>query len=87
MGFFNNRNLSQTPSPPPPPPRYLFSSIPPVPHRSNRCLALVDAVASWLVCSIDSGASGKGSTPDKGHCVVFLGKTLYPHGASLYQVV
>ena len=44
------------------------------------------AVASWLVCS----------TPDRvvrvwvlagGHCVVFLGKTLYSHGASLHPGV
>ena len=27
-----------------------------------------------------------GSGPGRGHCVVFLGKTLYSHGASLTQV-
>ena len=25
-----------------------------------------------------------GSSPDRGHCVVFLGKTLYSHNASLH---
>ena len=38
------------------------------------------AVTSWLM--LDSGASGPGSNPGQGHCVVFLGKTLYSHGAS-----
>ena len=37
-----------------------------------------------MVNALDSGASGPGSSPDGGHCVVFLGKTLYSHGASLY---
>ena len=32
----------------------------------------------------DSGASGPGSSPDRRHCVVFLGKTLYSHSASLH---
>ena len=35
-----------------------------------------------MVCALDSGASGQGSSP--GHCVVFLGKTIYSHSASLY---
>ena len=32
---------------------------------------------------LDSGASGPGSSPGQGHCVVFLDKTLYSHIASL----
>lgn len=32
----------------------------------------------------ESGSSGPVSTPGWGHCVVFLGKTLYSHGASLH---
>ena len=35
-----------------------------------------------MVSALDSGASGPGSSPGRGHCVVFLGKTLYSHGAS-----
>ena len=35
----------------------------------------------------DSGSSGPGSHPGRGHCVVFLGKTLYSHGASLHPGV
>ena len=37
------------------------------------------AVASWLVRSTPG--------PGRGHCVVFLGKTLYSHGASLHPGV
>ena len=40
-----------------------------------------------MVSALDSGASGPGSSPGQGHCVVFLGKTLYPHGASLHPGV
>ena len=29
-----------------------------------------------MVSAFDSGASGPGSSPGRGHCVVFLGKTL-----------
>ena len=35
-----------------------------------------------MVSAFDSGASGPGSSPGRGHCVVFLGKTLYFHDAS-----
>ena len=35
-----------------------------------------------MVSALDSEASGPG-----GHCVVFLGKTLYSHGASLHPGV
>ena len=37
--------------------------------------------------ALDSGASGPGSSPGRGHCVVFLGKTLYSHSASLHPGV
>ena len=36
-----------------------------------------------MVSALDSGVSGLGSSLGRGHCVVFLGKTLYPHSASL----
>ena len=29
-----------------------------------------------MVSALDSGASAPGSSPGRGHCVVFLGKTL-----------
>ena len=37
-----------------------------------------------MVIALDSGSSGPGSSPGRGHCVVFLGKTLYSHSASLH---
>ena len=40
-----------------------------------------------MVSSLDSGASGLGSSPGRGHCVVFLDKTLYFHSASLHSGV
>ena len=40
-----------------------------------------------MVSALDSGPSGPGSGPGRGHCVVFLGKTLYSHGASLHPGV
>ena len=30
-----------------------------------------------MVSALGSGASGPGSSPGQGHCVVFMGKTLY----------
>ena len=38
-----------------------------------------------MVRLLDSGSSGSG--PGREHCVVFLGKTLYSHGASLHPGV
>ena len=40
-----------------------------------------------MVSALDSGVSGPGSSPGRGHCVVFLGKTLYSHSASLHPGV
>ena len=40
-------------------------------------------MASWLVRLV-SGSSGPGSSTSRGHCAVFLGKTLYSHSASLH---
>ena len=40
-----------------------------------------------MVRVLDSGSSGPGSGPGWRHCVVFLGKTLYSHGASLHPGV
>jgi len=40
-----------------------------------------------MVSELDSGLSGPGSSPGQGHCVVFLGKTLYSHSATICQVV
>ena len=40
-----------------------------------------------MVSALNSGSSGPGSSPGWGHCVVFLGKTLYSHSASLHPGV
>ena len=40
-----------------------------------------------MVSVLDSGSGGPGSSPSRGHCVVFLGKTLYSHRASLHPAV
>ena len=37
-----------------------------------------------MVSAMDSGLKCPGSSPDRGHCVVFSGKTLYSHSASLH---
>ena len=44
--------------------------------RRGRCGGL-------MVSGLDSGSNGPSSSPGWGHCVVFLGKTLYSHIASL----
>ena len=36
-----------------------------------------------MVSALLSGSTGPGSSPGRGHCVVFLGKTLNSHCASL----
>ena len=40
-----------------------------------------------MVSALNLGLSGLGLSPDWGHCVVFLGKTLYSHSASLHPDV
>ena len=40
-----------------------------------------------MVGALDSETSAPGSSPGRGHCVVFLGKTLYFHSASLHPGV
>lgn len=40
-----------------------------------------------MVIALISGSSNPGSCPSWGHCIVFLGKTLNSHSASLHPVV
>ena len=47
---------------------------------SGRCSGIMVGV-------LDSGVNSPGSSPDQGHCVVFLGKTLTYHSASLHSGV
>ena len=43
--------------------------------------------AGLMVSALVSGSSGPGSSPGRGHCVVFLGKTLNSHCAPLHPGV
>ena len=40
-----------------------------------------------MVSMLSCGLNGLGSSPGQGHCVVFLGKMLYSHSASLHPGV
>ena len=40
-----------------------------------------------MVSVLNSGLGDLGLSPGQGHCVVFLGKTLYSHSASLHPGV
>ena len=40
-----------------------------------------------MVSALVSGSSSQGSGPRRGHCVVFMGKTLYSYGAPLHPGV
>ena len=40
-----------------------------------------------MVSDLDTKSSGPGSSHGRGHCVVFFGKTLYSHSASLHPGV
>ena len=40
-----------------------------------------------MVSALVSGSSSPGSSPGRRHCVVFFGKTLYSHSASLHPGV
>ena len=55
------------------------------------CGVFVDVVVVDLklpiVSVLDPGWSGPGSGPGRGHCVVFLGKSLYSHSAFLHPGV
>ena len=56
-----------------------------------KILSIQIYLARWhdglMVSVLDSGASGPGLSPGRGHCVVFLGKTFYSPCASLHPGV
>ena len=73
-------------------------SCSPATNRSKVCVQYVYKVKSPFIASLPGMRGGAvaswlvRSTPDRvvqvrGHCVVFLGKTLYSHGASLHPGV
>ena len=57
------------------------------PGKKYLLLSCVGRRGGLKVSTLDSGSSGPGSGPGREHCVVFLGKTLYSHGASLHPGV
>ena len=57
---------------------------PDVEELSEYIYPIVSFRGDLMVSALDSGP---GSNPDWGHCVVFLGKTLYSHSASLHPGV
>ena len=55
-----------------------------------KCCALWNKVcrrSGLTVSALVLGSSGQGSSPGRGHCVVFLGKTLNSHSASFHPGV
>jgi len=54
---------------------------------SMYAISLCGRRGGLMVSALVSGSSGPGSSPGRGHCVVFLGKTLYSHNASLHPGV
>ena len=49
--------------------------------------SIVGRRGGLMVSALDSGSSAPGSSHWRGQCVLFLGKTLYSHGASLHTGV
>ena len=63
-----------------------------IPSRLNvlcniECLNKLWRRGGLMVSALTPRSSGLGSSPGRGHCVVFLGKTLYSHRASLHPGV
>ena len=75
----------------------IFHTIPTVPDaaltdRIQACVKVLYLLRSTccgglMVSALVSGSSGPGSSPGRGHCVVFLGKTLNSHCAPLHPGV
>ena len=58
-----------------------------IPNCLSFCCLSIKWRGGLMVSALDSGASAPGSSPGRGHCVVFLGKTLHSHSASLHPGV
>ena len=56
-------------------------------YHLNGALVFTRRHGGLMVSALDSGSSGLGLSPGWSHCVVFLGKTLYSHSASLHSGV
>ena len=61
-------------------------------HGKNKVFSRPQTVPRWkrgglMVSALYSGSSDPRSGPGRGHCVMFLGKILYSHSASLHPGV
>ena len=79
MQCHNVRELVKTPAAPCP----KAISIAPVINICNKLHLVTESHSGLMVSALDTGSGGPGSSPDRGHCVVFLGKTLNSHGRML----
>jgi len=52
-----------------------------------RLLSTPEQKLKYVALTLVSGSRGRGLSPGRGHCVVFLGKTLNSHSASLHPGV
>ena len=67
---------------------YCHNLAPIFPGTALMCLILlIRRHGDLMVSALNSGSSGPGLSPVRGHCVVFLGKTLYSHRAPLHPGV
>ena len=67
-----------------------------MPLEEVGCVAFITKLTSCLICgrcgslmvsALVFRSSGLGSSPGQTHCIVFLGRTLHSHRASLHPVV
>ena len=65
----------------------VFSSHPKPTFLFDLFCSVLHTLDGLMVSALDSRSRGPGLVPGQGHCVVFLGKTLYSHGASLHPGV
>lgn len=67
---------------------YCHNLVPIFPGSALMCLILlIRRHGDLMVSVLNSGSSGPGLSPGQGHCVVFLGKTLFSQSASLHLKV
>ena len=67
----------------------LFITIKPPSFHNNIMflnLSVFGRCGGLMVSALYSKLSSPGLSPGRGHCVVFLGKTLYSHSASLHPL-
>ena len=56
-------------------------------RNEHHSLKINESRSDLMVSALVFDSSGLGSSPGQGHCVVFLGKTLYSHSACLHPAV